>query len=215
MADVRAQEGGREPAPRGGIAGDLARESWQRPWYSHVTAYLLWLLVTVAAVWICDWLLSGFHTDRPWGPFVFATVMGAIGVVVQPALVGAAVRLGWAGVFLLTLAGQGLVVIMTGWVLPNVTLDDFWAAFMVAVIIGLTSTVLGWITSAGTSQVLVGRLVASSRRRPAKLVDPDVEGVLLVQLDGVPFPVLQMAITAGTVPTLTRWIRSGTHELRE
>ena len=95
------------------------------------------------------------------------------------------------------------------------TIDDFWTAFVVAIVIGLTSTVLGWITSAGTSQVLVRRLVASSRRRPAKLVDPDVEGVLFVQLDGVPFPVLQMAITAGTVPTLTRWIRSGTHELRE
>ena len=80
--------------------------------------------------------------------------------------------------------------------------------------IGLVSTVLGWITSAGTSQVLVSRLVASSRRKPARLADPDVDGVLFVQLDGVPFPVLQMAITAGTVPTLTRWIRSGTHELR-
>ena len=39
--------------------------------------------------------------------------------------------------------------------------------------------------------------------------------MVFVQLDGVPFPVLQMAITAGTVPTLTRWIRSGTHTLRE
>jgi uncharacterized membrane protein YvlD (DUF360 family) len=215
VADADAEERGHGPAPVGGIAGDLTREGWQRPWYSQVTAFLLLVLVTVPAVWICDWLLSGFHTDRPWGPLVFAIVMGAVGVLAQPVLVGAAVRLGWAGVFLLTLVGQALVVMLTAWLLPNVTLDDFWTAFVVAIIIGLTSTVLGWITSAGTSQVLVGRLVASSRRRPAKLADPDVEGVVFVQLDGVPFPVLQMAITAGTVPTLTRWIRSGTHELRE
>ena len=104
---------------------------------------------------------------------------------------------------------------LTAWVLPNVTVDDFWTAFVVAIVVGLVSTLLGWFTSAGTSQVLVGRLVASSRRRPAKLADPDVDGVVFVQLDGVPFPVLQMAITAGTVPTLTRWVRSGTHELRE
>jgi Type I phosphodiesterase / nucleotide pyrophosphatase len=39
--------------------------------------------------------------------------------------------------------------------------------------------------------------------------------VLFVQLDGVPFPVLQMAVTAGTVPTLSRWIRSGSHRLHE
>ena len=39
--------------------------------------------------------------------------------------------------------------------------------------------------------------------------------MVFVQLDGVPFPVLQMAITAGTVPTLTRWVRAGTHTLGE
>ena len=83
-----------------------------------MTSYLLWVLVTVPAVWICDWLLPGFHTDRPWGPLLFAAVMGVIGVVVQPVLVGAAVRLGWVGVFLLTIAGQALVVMLTGWFSP-------------------------------------------------------------------------------------------------
>ena len=197
------------------ISGELARESWRRPWYSQVLSFLVWVLVTVPAIWLCDWILPGFHADRPGGPIVFAIVMGLIGVVVQPALVGAAVRLGWLGVLLLTLVGQAFVVVLTAWVLPNVRLDDFWTAVAVAIAIGLVNTVLGWITSAGTSQVLVSRLVASSRRKPARLADPDVDGVLFVQLDGVPFPVLQMAITAGTVPTLTRWIRSGTHELRE
>jgi uncharacterized membrane protein YvlD (DUF360 family) len=197
------------------ISGELARESWRRPWYSQVLSFLVWVLVTVPAIWLCDWILPGFHADRPGGPIVFAIVMGLIGVVVQPALVGAAVRLGWLGVLVLTLVGQAFVVVLTAWVLPNVRLDDFWTAVAVAIAIGLVNTVLGWITSAGTSQVLVSRLVASSRRKPARLADPDVDGVLFVQLDGVPFPVLQMAITAGTVPTLTRWIRSGTHELRE
>ena len=109
-ADVDTEESGRGGAPSGGLAGDLTRESWQRPWYSQVTSYLLWLLVTVPAVWICDWLLPGFHTDEPWGAPIFAAVMGAVGVVIQPVLVGAAVRLGWAGVFLLTVAGQAFVV---------------------------------------------------------------------------------------------------------
>jgi uncharacterized membrane protein YvlD (DUF360 family) len=214
-ADTATEQRVPEPDSTQGIARELTQESWQRPWSSQVTEYVLWVLVTVPAVWICDWLLSGFHTDRPWGPLVFAAVMGLVGVLVQPVLVGAALLLGWVGVFLLTLVGQALVVVLAGWILPNVTIDDFWTAFVVAIVIGLTSTVLGWFTSAGTSQVLVSRLVTSSRRRPVQLADSDVEGVVFVQLDGVPFPVLQMAINAGTVPTLTRWIRSGTHELRE
>ena len=207
--------GGRSGSPSSRISGDLTRESWRRPWYSQVLSFLVLVLLTVPAIWLCDWILPGFHAGRPGGPVAFAIVMGVIGVVVQPVLVGAAVRLGWLGVLALTLLGQALVVILTAWVLPNVKLDDFWTALAVAFVIGLVSTMLGWITSAGTSQVLVSRLVAASRRKPAKLADPDVDGVLFIQLDGVPFPVLQMAITAGTVPTLTRWIRSGTHDLRE
>ena len=214
-ADADGVTGGRTVPPASRISGDLARESWRRPWYSQVLSFLVLVLLTVPAIWLCDWILPGFHAGRPGGPIAFAIVMGIIGVVVQPVLVGAAVRLGWLGVLALTLVGQALVVILTAWVLPDVKLDDFWTAFAVAIVIGLVSTMLGWITSAGTSQVLVSRLVAASRRKPAKLADPDVDGVLFVQLDGVPFPVLQMAITAGTVPTLTRWIRSGTHELRE
>ena len=118
VAHADAEERRRGPAPAQGLAGDLTRESWKRPWYSQVTSYLLWVLVTVPAVWICDWLLPGFHTDRPWGPLVFAAVMGVIGVVVQPVLVGAAVRLGWVGVFLLAIVGQALVVMLTGWFFP-------------------------------------------------------------------------------------------------
>ena len=215
MAEAGARASGRPGSPSARISGDLARESWRRPWYSQVLSLLVWILISVPAIWLCDWILPGFHTDPPGGPLAFAFVMGIIGVVVQPVLVGAAVRLGWLGVLGLTLVGQALVVMLTAWVLPNVKLDDFWTAFAVALTIGLVSTLLGWVTSAGTSQVLVSRLVTSSRRRPAKLADPEVDGVVFVQLDGVPFPVLQMAITAGTVPTLTRWVRSGTHELRE
>jgi uncharacterized membrane protein YvlD (DUF360 family) len=186
-----------------------------RSWYAYVISYVSSVLLILPAVWLCDWILSGFHADEPWGPIVFAAVMAVLGLVLQPVLVGAAVRLGWLGVALLTFVGQAAVVLITGAVLPNVTIDDFWTAFWVAVVVGLTSTVMGWFGSAGTSQVLVGRLVASARRRPTTLSDPDVEGVVFVQLDGVPFPVLQMAITAGTVPTMTRWVRSGTHRLHE
>ena len=197
------------------VAGELARETWRRPWYSQVISCLVSLLVIVPAVWLCDGLLSGLHVDEPGGPILFAAVMALIGVVLQPVLVWAAVRLGWLGVMLLAFVGQAVIVLVTAAVLPHVSVDDFWTAFLVAVVVGLVSTVLGWFGTAGTSQGLVSRLVTSARRRPATLADPDVEGVVFVQLDGVPFPVMQMALTAGTVPTLTRWVRQGTHQLHE
>jgi len=200
---------------RAQVAGELTRESFRRPWRAQLGAYLMAVLVTVPAVWICDWLLSGFHASPPGGPLLFAAVLALVGLVLQPLLVGAAVRLGWLGVLLLAFLGQALVVFIAAWLLPMVTLDDYWSALVVAIVVGLVGTLLGWIGSAGTSQVLVGRLVSTHRRRPVVVDDPEVDGVLFVQMDGVPFPVLQMAITAGTVPTLTRWIRSGSHLMTE
>ncbi len=197
------------------VAGALARESMRRPWYTYVVSYAVSALLIVPAVWLCDWILPGFHVAEPGWPVVFAAVMALVGVVLQPVLVWAAVRLGWLGVLLLAFVGQAAVVLLTAAILPHVTVDDFWTAFLVAVVVGLVSTVLGWFGSAGTEQVLVSRLVASAQRRPTRVADPEVEGVVFVQMDGVPFPVLQMAVTAGTVPTLTRWVRSGTHRLHE
>ena len=200
---------------RAQVAGELTRESFRRPWAAQLGAYVMTVLVTVPAVWICDWALPGFHAGPPGGPLLFAAVLALVGIVLQPVLVGAAVRLGWLGVLLLAFLGQALVVMIAARLLPMVTLDDYWSALVVAIVVGLVGTILGWIGSAGTSQVLVGRLVSTHRRRRVEVEDPEVDGVLFVQMDGVPFPVLQMAVSAGTVPTLTRWIRSGSHTMAE
>jgi len=174
-----------------------------------------WLVAVTLAVVICDWAVPGFHTSWPWGPLLFGVVLTVVGMVLQPLLVAGAVRLGWFGVLALAFVGQALIVALAAKVLPDVEVDDFWSALLVAVVIGLAVTVLGWFGTAGTGGAFVGRLVAASRRHPVTVDDPEVPGVVFVQLDGVPFPVLQMAVTAGTVPTLSRWIRGGTHALHE
>ena len=78
MAEPESEAGRRTEVPGAGtarvVAGQLTRDSWQRPWYAHVIAYVVSVLVMVPAIWLCDWLLSGFHTDRPEGPIVFAAI---------------------------------------------------------------------------------------------------------------------------------------------
>ena len=64
--------------------------------------------------------------------------------------------------------------------------DDFWSALVAAVLMGLVVTVLGWLSTSGTSEGFVGRLVSRSRRKPVSVADPEVPGMVFVQLDGVP-----------------------------
>jgi uncharacterized membrane protein YvlD (DUF360 family) len=200
---------------RSELAGRLAHGVRHRRWYAWLASAVVWVVATALAVLVADAIVPGFHADVPLGPLGFAVVLGIAGVALQPLLVAGAVRLGWAGVLVLALVGQATMVLVAAWILPGVHIDDFWSAFLVAWIVGVVGTVVGWLSTAGTDDGMVERLVASGRRRPAELDDAAVDGVVFVQLDGVPFPVLQMAVTAGAVPTLSRWLRSGSHRLHE
>ena len=60
------------------------------------------------------------------------------------------------------------------------------------------------------------RLRCSGAEWPAEPVpDPEVDGIVFIQLDGVAFPVLRWAIQAGGVPTMRRWVTSGDYVLQE
>jgi hypothetical protein len=57
------------------------------------------------------------------------------------------------------------------------------------------------------------RMAQSSGARTAD--DPQVPGVVFVQLDGVPAPLLENEIRSGNLPTISRWVRSGSHTWTE
>ena len=40
-------------------------------------------------------------------------------------------------------------------------------------------------------------------------------GILFLEIDGVAYDVLRLAIRAGSVPTMARWLRDGTYRLFE
>ena len=191
------------------------RSMWRGRAWSTLAALVAWMLATVLGVLASDELVPGFSVDRPVGLFVFAAALAIVGVAMRPILVAVGVRLGWLAVLVLAVCSQALVVAVTATLLPDAHVDGFWAAFLASWVIGIVGALVGWVSTAGTDEALVARLVSGARRRPASLSDPELPGVVFVQMDGVPFPVLQMSVTAGTVPTLSRWVRSGAYDLAE
>jgi hypothetical protein len=76
------------------------------------------------------------------------------------------------------------------------------------------ATAAAWLGSAGTDDWFTASLLRR-RAEGGPVADPEVDGVVFVQLDGVAFPVLRWAIQAGAVPTIRRWVTSGDYLLRE
>lgn len=169
--------------------------------------------VSTGTLAVADVLLPDLSADSLWSLVVVAAVSGLLGLVLRPLLVEAATRIGWVAVFLLALLGQGVVIYLAMRVVPGIT-TTFTAAVVASWITAVVGTLVAYVGSAGTDDALTSALARRSRTR-AGVPDPEVDGVVFVQLDGVPFPVLRWAVQSGGVPTIRRWLSSGDYQLSE
>ena len=170
-------------------------------------------LVASAALALASALLPNLTAKSPWAYFGATAVAGLLGLVFRPVAVLLAARIGWLAVVLLGLVGQALLVYAAIWIVPDIN-ATFWSAFWASWIVAVIATTAAWLASAGTDDSFTASLLR--RRVAAKpLADPEVDGVVFIQLDGVAFPVLRWAIQAGRVQTLRRWVTSGDYVLRE
>ena len=170
-------------------------------------------LVASAALALAAALLPNLKAEATWAYFAATAAAGLLGLMFRPLLVLLAARIGWLAVVLVGLVGQALLVYAAIWIVPDIN-ATFWSAFWASWIVAVIATAAAWLGSAGTDDSFTASLL---RRRVAgkPVADPEVDGVVFVQLDGVAFPVLRWAIQAGRVQTLRRWVTSGDYVLRE
>ena len=188
---------GRQRGPRVGDGGRLL---------------VTWASATLS-LWLAAGLLPGLSATTPWAWVVVAGVTGVVGLVVRPVLVAVSARVGWLAVLGVALVGQALILYAAMSVVPAIS-GSFRSAFLASWIAAAVGTLIEWITTAGTDDGLVTSLARRGGKVPT-LEDPELPGLLVVQADGVPFPVLRWAVQAGAVPNIRRWLGSGSHRLHE
>lgn len=168
-----------------------------------VSALLLWMVISI---------VPGVSVSAG-GSVLLATVMvGVISAVVRPLLAAVATLLGWLGVVIVGLFAQALIFYAALSLTPDISLSGFWPAFWASWIYALLISAVGWVFDANDDELFVRDVLRHSKRRPAA-VSPDSPGVVIVQIDGLPAPLLRWAVQAGDLPTLSRWIRDGSHRL--
>ena len=171
-----------------------------------------WATATIA-LWVAAEILPEMSADSAWAWVAVAAVTGVVGLLLRPVLVEVSARLGWLAVLGVALVGQALILYLAMQVVPSIQVT-FRSAFLASWITAAVSTSMEWIGTAGTDDGLVTSLARRGGRVRA-VDDPEVPGVLFVQTDGVPFPVLRWAVNAGAVPTIRRWLSGGGHVLQE
>ncbi|GIJ55616.1 phage holin family protein [Virgisporangium aurantiacum] len=181
----------------------------------HLPRLLGIVLLDWAALGATVWLVPGISADSGWTVLVLAAVLGALAAVLRPALVRLLTRVGWAGVGLGWLLSQALFVYVALSVTPGVRVDDFWSAFWASWLYGALVSLVLWFVTAGDLSVMARHLTRVNRRYRRAAPATTVPGVLLIQVDGLSAPLAEWAVRCGNLPTLGRWLRSGSHVLTE
>ncbi len=174
---------------------------------------LAWAISSLALI-TADRLLSGFRAESAWSLVMAAAITGVFGVLVRPLLVSVAATIGWLAVGVFAITGQAVIMHVALGLLPSVEVTSFWTLVAATWIAATVGTFLTWLVTAGSDDAFAATLRGFGSSNAA-VSDPEIDGVVFVQLDGVPFPVAQWALQSGTMPTLRRWVDSGSHQLQE
>jgi uncharacterized membrane protein YvlD (DUF360 family) len=176
---------------------------------------LIGLVPTAAALLIAAWLLAGLTISPWWSALLVAAVTAVGDALVRPVLRRIADRAGAVAALLLGVAVQVAIVLLALAVVPGVTIAGWGDAVGTFVIVALVSAVTRWLLGVNDSSYLVADLIRRGEsRRGAAAVDPDgPAGVVVVQIDGLPHPLVEFGVFSGGLPTLARWVRTGSHDV--
>ncbi|WP_328467685.1 phage holin family protein [Actinoplanes sp. NBC_00393] len=190
-------------------------EPQPRRFAAPVLSALVPVALGAVAVAVTVALMPGITADSGWAILAAAVLIGLFGAVVRPLLVIVLSALGWTGVVLGWLIVQSLLVYAALSLVPGIHVHDFWTAFW-ASWLGATLMSIGhWAVTAGQPGAVTQHLLRVNRHFRRSVPTSEVPGFVMIQIDGLSAPLARWAVEAGNLPTLGRWLRTGSHTLAE
>ncbi|GAA3080099.1 phage holin family protein [Pseudonocardia yunnanensis] len=199
--------------------GDLTVRSdgWpgRREFGAAVFRVVLLLLAGWGALALTIAVIPGVSARAEQDVLLAAALLGLLAAALRPMFTAVAAWLGWAGVFVGWLLTQAVLMYLVLSVTPGIRVGGFWDAFWASWLYAFVVSIVSWFVTAGDDGAVAAHLLRSTRRSTRTAPRTDVPGVVMIQIDGLSAPLARWVVQAGNLPTLSRWIRSGSHKLAE
>ncbi|MBE7189231.1 alkaline phosphatase family protein [Jatrophihabitans endophyticus] len=187
-----------------------------RPTGVAVTDLVRSVATSFVALGLTLYLIPGDQTSGPQAVALLVLIVVGVGIVLRPLLLGTAVVFGSVGLLLVGVLAQAVVLYVAVAISPDVHISSYPRVFLVSWVAAVIAALVNWLLDAGSQDAFLAQLLGRAVRiahRQARLGDAPVgePGLLVVQLDGVGRDLMRQAVVAGAVPTVARWLRTGTH----
>jgi len=175
---------------------------------------LIWVIELVGLL-LLIWVLPGLGILN-WGTGIWTIlIIGFLNALIWPTLIYFTLPFTVFTFGLITLVINGLLIWLLSQIDPGFSAIGFWnitiAAFGLSIINTLLIGFLAIDFHHSYHRYVINQF-ASKKRTPKKF---DTPGVFFLEIDGLSAPVLNRAIQKGHMPTLQRWIETGSHSLIE
>ncbi|WP_435154847.1 phage holin family protein [Amycolatopsis sacchari] len=171
------------------------------------------VLLTVAfALRGLDVWLDGFAMPSWWQPIVCALLLSLLTSVVWPQVLRIAlpVALFTLGIGSFLLLGAGALAALAA--VPGVQVSGLRTAVVVVLGISVVNALVSSLLALDEDEIFFRRALRRSRRHPERQADQP-PGVIFLQVDGLGYDVVRRAVRDGDMPTLARWLATGSHSL--
>ncbi len=171
-------------------------------------------IVSFLALTLSLWLLPGVQVNRgSESVATLAVVVLAVGALLRPLLTRLTVLTGTVGLLVAGLLAQALILGIALNLVPTVRPFSLGEVFVASWAAAAAAAAVNWIFDTSSDEAFFGQVLGHAIRVTHRhgRTGP---GLLIVQLDGVSEPLMRQAITSGAVPTVSDWLRSGSHALR-
>jgi uncharacterized membrane protein YvlD (DUF360 family) len=172
------------------------------------------LLISTLSLWLTSLILPGITIGRLLDAAIAVVLMVLFNATVRPVLLAFAAPISLALMGVLVLVLQIATFLVIAPLSPGVEVDGVASALIGSFVYAAINTVLTAIIGVDRDGSYFGLLVSSllAKRATGKT---DLPGVVIIQVDGLAHPILAARVRAGSVNTMARWIRDGSHTLSQ
>jgi uncharacterized membrane protein YvlD (DUF360 family) len=157
-------------------------------------------------------LVRGITASNPAAILAAVALVGLTNAFIRPVFLALIQPFGFLAIAVFGTLLQVAVFFAVG-LLPGIDVVDATAAVEGAVIFSVVNIIVSWLVAVRDEESYFGHLIRLLIREHAGAVPDDGLGVVFLQIDGLSDPILLHQVRAGRVPTMSRWIRSGSHRL--
>jgi uncharacterized membrane protein YvlD (DUF360 family) len=175
---------------------------------------ILVLLLDAGILLLLSEVMDGFVLDGAATALGAAAMIGLLNAFVWPLLARLTLPLTVLTLGFAALVLNGILVTFALDLLPGAEVAGVPEGIVITVVVAALTSAVYSLLAIDEDDAWYRNVVRRQARLRGQVTESDVPGVLFLEIDGLAHDVLLRALQDGSAPTLSSWVRGGSHRLR-